>query len=257
MKDVILLVDDNEELLEMIAAELNDQYKIVTASDGKEALEILKAEAVHLVISDVMMPEMDGFEFCSVIKSNIEYSHVPVILLTAKNTLQSQIKGLELGADAYIRKPFDVEHLVVQIANLLTNRKKIREHFANSPLAQLNSIAYTKSDEAFLKKLNDVINDHLDDPELDVEKLATLLTMSRTTLFRKIKALSDLSAKDFININRLKKAAELLASGTHNAFEVSVLVGYNSQSHFGRSFHKYYGITPMDYQKKTRKGRDD
>jgi two-component system cell cycle response regulator len=253
MKEAILLVEDNAELLETIASELMDQYNVFTAFNGKEALDILKTEVVHLVVSDVMMPEMDGFEFCSMIKSNVEYSHVPVILLTAKNTLKSQIKGLELGADAYIKKPFDIEHLTVQIASLLTNRKKIREHFASSPLAQIHSIAYTKADETFLKRLNDVINGHLDDPELDVEKLAALMNMSRTTLFRKIKALSDLSAKDFININRLKKAAELLAKGAYTAFEVSIMVGYNSQSHFGRSFHNYYGLTPTEYQKRKQK----
>jgi DNA-binding response OmpR family regulator len=251
MKPTILLVDDSEDVLEFLVDELNDKYHLLTAANGDQALNIIKQEVVHLVICDVMMPVMDGFEFCRIIKSNIEYSHVPVILLTAKNTLQSKIEGLELGADAYIEKPFAMEYLQVQISNLLSNRTRINEHFAHSPLAHIKSIAHTKSDEYFLAKLNEIICHNLEEPDLDVDKLARLMNMSRPTLFRKIKSIADLTPAELVNITRLKKAAELLAESDYKIYEVSYTVGYNSQTVFGRNFLKQFGMTPTEFQKST------
>lgn len=243
----ILLVDDNEEIIEFLAEVLGAQYAVLKAFDGGEALSILEKEAVHLVVSDVMMPGMDGFDLCRLIKTNFDFSHIPVILLTAKNTLQSKIEGLKLGADAYIEKPFSPEHLEVQIANLLSNRNKIREYFANSPLVHIKSMAYSTADEQFLESLNESIRNHLEDTELDVEKLARIMNMSRPTLYRKIKAISNLTPNELINITRLKKAAEMLAGGQHKVYEVADLVGYNSQNNFGRNFLKQFGITPTEY----------
>lgn len=247
MTPTILLVDDNEEIIEFLADELGGQYTVLKATDGDEAFSILGKEAVHLVISDVMMPVLDGFELCRLIKTNFEFSHIPVILLTAKNTLQSKIDGLKLGADAYIEKPFSPEHLQVQIANLLTNRHKIREYFANSPLVHIKSMAYSTADEQFLETLNETIRLHLEDTELDVEKLARIMNMSRPTLYRKIKAISNLTPNELINITRLKKAAEMLAAGQYKVYEVADMVGYNSQNNFGRNFLKQFGITPTEY----------
>ena len=246
-KPLILLVDDNEEILDFIEDDLDEKYTILKALNGIEALEIIKKECVKLVISDVMMPEMDGFELCKHIKSNFEISHVPVILLTAKNTLQSKIEGLELGADAYIEKPFSPAHLQVQIANLLTNRHKIKEYFANSPLVHIKTMAYSKADETFLEKLNEAIYKNLEKLELDVEHLADIMNMSRPTLYRKIKAISNLTPNELINIARLKKAAELLASGSYRIYEISEMVGYSSQTHFGRNFFKQFNKTPSEY----------
>lgn len=247
MKPVLLLVDDNEEILEFLEHELSEKYSIIKAVHGQEALDILKENAVHLLISDVMMPVMDGFELCKIIKTNFDYSHIPVILLTARNTLQSKIEGLELGADAYIEKPFSPEYLQVQIANLLTNRNKIKEYFASSPLVHIKSMAYSKADELFLEKINDSISRNLEDTEMDVEKLARLMNMSKPTLYRKIKSLSDLTPNELINITRLKKAAELLVEGNHKIYEVADMVGYASQTNFGRNFLKQFGMTPSDY----------
>lgn len=247
MNPLLLLVDDNEEILEFLEHELNEKYTIIKASDGLKALEVLKENAVQLVISDIMMPVMDGFELCRIIKTNFDHSHIPVILLTAKNTLQSKIEGLELGADAYIEKPFSPEYLQVQIANLLTNRNKIKEYFASSPLVHIKSMAYSKADELFLEKINESIFKNLEDTELDVEKLAKLMNMSKPTLYRKIKSLSDLSPNELINITRLKKAAELLVEGRYKIYEVADMVGYASQTNFGRNFLKQFGMTPSDY----------
>jgi len=247
MKPLILLVDDNQDILDFISDDLSLLYAVETALNGEEALVVLKEKPVQLVISDIMMPVMDGFELCKNIKSNFEYSHIPVILLTAKNTLQSKIEGLEQGADAYIDKPFSPAHLQVQVANLLSNRNKIKDYFANSPLVHIKTMAYSKADENFLEKLNDMISRNLANTDLDVEHLADMMNMSRPTLYRKIKALSNLTPNELINITRLKKGAEVLAEGSYKIYEVSDLVGYSSQTHFGRNFHKQFGMSPTEY----------
>jgi two-component system cell cycle response regulator len=246
-KPIILLVDDNEEILDFLSDDLSTDYTVYTAGNGKEALDVLNAESVQLVISDIMMPVMDGFELCRQIKSDIHYSHIPVIMLTAKHTFQSKIEGLEIGADAYIEKPFSPKHLQVQIVNLLNNRSKIKAYFASSPLVHVNTMAYTKADEQFLEKLNDEINRNLANVDLDVEQLAEVMNISRPTLYRKIKSISDLTPNELINIARLKKAAELLAEGNHKMFEISEIVGYTSQTNFGRNFLKQFGMSPTDY----------
>ena len=243
----LLLVDDEEEILDFLERILRTKYAIYRAENGHEALKILSAEAVQLVVSDVMMPEMDGFELCKKIKSNFEFSHIPVILLTAKNTIKSKVAGLELGADAYIEKPFSKEYLLAQIASLIANRSMIREYFASSPLVHIKSMAHSKADERFLELLNETIYKNIEDEQLDVEKLARLLTMSRITLYRKIKAISNLTPVELINITRLKKAAELLAEGDYKIYEVADMVGFSSQSNFARNFHKQFNMTPTDY----------
>ena len=248
-KPVVLLVDDNAEILEFLRLDLNEQYTILTANNGRDALAIIDDKFVDLIVSDVMMPFIDGFQLCQSIKSNILTSHIPVILLTAKNTLQHKMEGLSLGADAYIDKPFSPEHLAVQIANLLVNRIKIKAHYAQSPLVQIKSMAYSKADEHFLDMINKAIYEHMQDEDLDVEHLARYLNMSRPTLYRKISALSNLSPAELINIARLKNAAILLREGLYNINEVAVMVGYSSPNHFGRNFLKQFGVTPSAYLK--------
>ena len=246
-KPMILLVDDNQQILDFVSDDLSEKYDVFKAVNGAEALKVLDQESIHLVISDIMMPVMDGYQLCRSIKSNVEYSHIPIILLTAKNTLKSRIQGLEEGADAYIEKPFSPEHLQVQVANLLTNRHKIKEHFANSPLVNINTIAYSKADERFLELLNDIIRQHIEDKELNVEQLAEFMNMSRATLYRKIKSISNLSPVELINITRLKKAAELLSTDNYKIYEIAEMVGFSSQTQLGRNFHKQFGVSPSDY----------
>lgn len=246
MQPIILLVEDNEEILDFIESNLDDSYTILKTRNGQEALDLLRHEMVDLIVSDVMMPVMDGFEFCKLIKSDVELSHLPCILLTAKNTLQAKLEGLELGADVYIEKPFSPKHLKMQIASLLANRNKIKAYFANSPLAHLKTIAHTKSDERFLDKVNQVIVEHLQDTELDVDRLAKYMNMSRPTFYRKINAISDLTPNDLINLTRLKKAAELMSEG-HNVNEVSEIVGYSSPKIFSKNFEKQFGMMPSEY----------
>ncbi|AHM62245.1 signal transduction histidine kinase [Flammeovirgaceae bacterium 311] len=246
-KPYLLLVENNREMLEFIAGELSADYHILKANNAERALEMLQKESVQLIVSDVMMEGMGGFELCKQIKANIDNSHIPIILLTAKNSLQAKIEGLESGADAYIEKPFSPEHLKVQITNLLTNRNKIKDYFSSSPLVHLKSIAYTKADELFLEKLNEAIYKNIADADLNVDHLAEIMNMSRPTLYRKIKAISNLTPNELINIARLKKAAELLSEGEYKIYEIANIVGYNSQTSFGRNFLKQFGMTPSEY----------
>lgn len=246
----ILIVDDNPEILEFLSDDLSEKFSVFTASNALAAFDILHEQFIHLIISDVMMPEMDGFELCEKIKSDLEYSHIPIILLTAKDTIQSKIEGLNAGADVYIEKPFLIEYLNAQIESLLKNRTKIKQHFATQPLVQLKSIANNKSDEEFLERLKNVIEKNLEDSNLDVEKLSLLLNMSRTSLYRKIKSISDLSATEMINLSRLKKAVELMGKKKYTLSEIVDLVGYSSLNHLGRNFQKQFKMTASEYIKK-------
>lgn len=255
MKPTILLVDDNKEILEFIEEILGEEYHLMKSQHGNQALDILASTSVQLIISDVMMPVMDGFEFCRRIKSNLEHCHIPVILLTAKNTLVSRIEGLELGADAYIEKPFSPRHLKAQVANLITNRGMLREYFVNSPLIHIKTMASGKADELFLGHLNDIILQNLDNAQLDGEFLAESLNMSRPTLYRKIKAISNLTVHELINLARLKKAAALLAEGKFRVFEVSNITGFSSPNHFNRIFSKQFNMSPTSFMKMHTEGK--
>ncbi|ACU02729.1 hybrid sensor histidine kinase/response regulator transcription factor [Pedobacter heparinus] len=244
---VILVVEDNTEIRTFIAGKLAKDFEVLQAGNGQEALDILKEKSTHLIISDIMMPVLDGIALCRAVKENLEYAHIPIILLTAKNTLQSKIEGLEVGADAYLEKPFSPDHLLTQVSNLLAGRDKIKNYFASSPLVHIKSMAYNKADEAFLETLYEAIHKNLDNKSLDVDQLAEIMHMSRPTLYRKIKAISNLSPHELINITRLKRAAELLAEGNHKILKIASMTGFSSQTQFGRSFLKQFGMTPSEY----------
>jgi ligand-binding sensor domain-containing protein/signal transduction histidine kinase/DNA-binding response OmpR family regulator len=246
-RHVILLVEDNKDILDFIAKDLAAEYTVIKAQHGAEAIKKIATANVQLIISDIMMPVMDGYSLCKEVKSNVEYSHIPVILLTAKTSLQAKIEGLEMGADAYIEKPFSQPHLLAQIKSLLNNRDKIKEHFANSPLVNIKTMAYSKADEKFLITINDIIHSNISHPEFNVDQLAKKMNMSRPTLYRKIRGLSNLTPNDLINITRLKKAAELLAEGDYKIYEVAEMVGYSLAANFSRDFMKQFGISPSDY----------
>lgn len=247
MTESILIIDDNEDILDFLSVVLGDSYRLHLALNGEIAQNILDKEIIHLIISDIMMPGIDGFELCRLIKSNVEYCHIPIILLTSKNTYKAHIEGLEVGADAYIQKPFSSELLQVQIANLLKNRRKIKDHFASSPFEDVRVMAHSKTDEAFLKKLDEYIRTNIKDPNIDIDMLAEHMFMSRTTLYRKIKSLSSLSPKELIDITRLKKAANLIARNEFSFYEISKMIGYSSQSLFSRNFQKYFKMSPNEY----------
>lgn len=248
-RPTVLVVEDNTEMLHFIGQEINVHYNVVTAGNGEEAIARLQEYGIQLIISDIMMPVMDGFTLLKKIKTNLEFSHIPIILLTAKNTLQSRMEGLELGADAYIDKPFSMDLLLSQVTNLLNNRSNMRAYYFNSPIANIKSMAYTKADEKFLKKLNDIIDSHINDVNLDVDMIADLMNLSRPTLYRKINGLSNVTPNELIKISRLKKAAELILQGDMRIYEIAEAVGFNSQSYFSRAFSKQFNMSPSQYAK--------
>ena len=195
------------------------------------------------------MPEMNGLELCEHLKSELDYSHIPIILLTAKTTLQAKIEGMKLGADVYIEKPFSVEYLKVCVANLLNNREKLRASFVNSPFVQTGSMAMTKADESFLKTLKEVVVANMQNPDFCLDDMASLLNMSRSSLNRKIKGILDMTPNDYIRLERLKKAAQLLKEGECKINEVCYMTGFNTPSYFTKCFQKQFGILPKDFVK--------
>lgn len=243
----ILVVEDNIDMQNFIIKQLASQYHIFTATNGVEALKVLEKEIVNLVISDIMMPEMDGMELCKYLKSELDYSHIPVILLTAKTTMQAKIAGMKLGADAYIEKPFSVEYLKVCITNLLDNREKLRTAFTHSPFVQTNSIAMTKADETFLKTLNGIVMENMENPDFGPDDMAALLHISRSSLNRKIKGILDMTPNDYIRLERLKKAAQLLKENNYKINEVCYMTGFNTPSYFAKCFQKQFGLLPKDF----------
>ncbi len=249
-KESILIVEDNKDLSKYISNLLQEHhYKTVTAGNGKEALELMIFNKIDLIISDVMMPEMDGFELCTKIKSDLSSCHIPIILLTALNTTQNQVTGLKKGADAYISKPFEEEHLLTQIANLCQQRKQLHEYFATQhpplgPNSQLEGL-----DNYFLSKLNAVIMENLDNEELDVDLIIKTIRLSRSQLHRKLKQLTNFSITEYVRRFRLEKAIELMKSKEFNIDEIAYRVGFNTHSYFTRCFKKQYGVSPKEYMK--------
>jgi len=246
---VILVAEDNEELADFIFSELSEIYNVILTRNGDEAWKMINKHQVQLVVSDVMMPIKKGIDLCREIKNTEKTSHIPVILLTAKSALSARIEGLESGADAYITKPFSMDYLLVQISNLIQNRKIILGHFSNSPLAHLKSLATSSDEKTFLVKLDKVIEDNIKDHELSVDKIAELMNMSRSTLYRSIKEISHLSPNEIINLSRLKKAAYLIKNTNLKIYEIAEAVGYKSQTSFGRNFQKHFGMTPTEFEK--------
>lgn len=245
----ILVVEDSREMQEFVVKQFSAEYQVLTAMNGVGALKVLEEHVVHLVISDIMMPEMDGLELCEHLKSELDYSHIPIILLTAKTTLQAKIEGMKLGADAYIEKPFSVEYLKVCVTNLLSNREKLRVSFAHSPFVQTNSMALTKADEVFLKTLKEIIDENMQNPDFCIDDMASLLNMSRSSLNRKIKGVLDMTPNDYIRLERLKKAAQLLQEGECKINEVCYMTGFNTPSYFTKCFQKQFGVLPKDFIK--------
>ncbi|MBR1940762.1 MAG: response regulator [Bacteroidaceae bacterium] len=251
----ILVVEDDKEMNLYITSLLIPLYNVENAENGKQALDIIKERSIHLVISDIMMPVMGGYELLKEIKSDESISHIPIILLTVKATIPDRLKGIEMGADAYIDKPFSSDVLLAQISNLISNRENIRQFYYKTPFANMKSVAVSKADESFLDSLNNIINEHLSDVDLSMNVLADYMNMSRPTFYRRISSISNTSPNDLVRIARLKKAAELLITTDMKIYEVSEAVGFRSQSYFWSSFIKHFGVSPSKYAKMNRNKR--
>jgi len=203
-----------------------------------------------LVITDLMMPRMDGIELCEKLKNDERTSHIPIVMLTAKVTLEDKVTGYLTGADDYIPKPFNMVELKARLANLIEQRKKLRERFSREVTLQPRDISITPLDEQFLNKAIEAVEKHMDDENYDLTRLRDDMNMTRSTLFRKLHALTNQSPNEFIRTIRLKRAASLLTQHFGNVTQVSLEVGFNNLSYFNRSFKKLFGISPMEYVKK-------
>ena len=251
----LLLVEDNETMLEFMSERLREVFTVETATNGQEALEVLRNRRIDLVISDIMMPVMNGWELCKEIKSDMDLSHIPVIFLTAKNDIDSKINGLKYGAEAYVEKPFSFNYLKEQVLSLLDNRRREREAFAKRPFFSVNNMQMNKADEEFMNKVIRIIEDNITDDNFGVEKMADILCMSRSSLLRKIKTIFNLSPLDFIRLIRLKKAAEYIQEGKYRIGDICYMVGINSPSYFSKLFLKQFGMTPKDFEKQYQSGK--
>jgi len=246
-REKILIVDDNEDFRDFLSRKLGERYSVFTASDGKEAREILGKEMIDLVVTDLMMPGMDGASLCTSIKEDINTSHIPVILVTAKSDMNTRIECIRKGADDFIPKPFQTSYLLVRIENMLKARENLKKAFSSSPDFSFSEIATSSRDEEFISQLKSIIESRMEDPALDVDILADSMNMSRATFYRKMKGISDVSPNEFIKLCRLRKAAELLAAGNTHINEIAYSVGFSSPSYFSRSFSKQFGVSPKDY----------
>lgn len=244
---IMLIVDDNEDMLHFLSSHFQASYTIVTAVDGVDALNKLKEQEVALIISDWMMPNMNGIDLCKAVRNNQLTSHIPFILLTAKTDTEAKITSMNCGADAYIEKPFSLQYLEACIKNLLELRLQLRQKFSQMPTVSINSIAANQSDKVFLEKMNHLIEENLNNEELSVDFLAEKLCISRSGLFVKIKGLANTTPNEMIQIIRLKKAASLLLENQYRINEVSYMVGFNNPSYFSKCFQKQFGMKPGEY----------
>lgn len=243
----ILIIEDNYDLRNYLKNLLSLQYRIVTASNGKQGLETALTIIPELVITDVLMPQMDGFEVCRQLKNDILSSHIPVIILTAFSEPDKQIGGLKTGADAYITKPFDENILLAQIENLLASRSKLREVFSVSDTAWEDGMNVLFSDKMLIEKATDIVENHLNDRSFVIDQLAGKIGISTSSLYRKLKVLTNQSPTEFVRYIRLKKAIRLMNEGNTNVDEIGFAVGFNSHSYFTSSFKKQFGKTPSEY----------
>ncbi|MFC2092746.1 ATP-binding protein [Bacteroidota bacterium] len=248
-KSLLLIVDDNADVRTYIRGHLDESYRVLEAVDGKDGMDKALEYIPDMIVSDVMMPEMDGFELCEELKNDERTSHIPVILLTAKAASEDKIEGLETGADDYIMKPFDAKELQVRIKNLIEQRKKLRERFHKEATIPIKKGKYSQIDEEFLKKTMEVIEKHISEPEFSLGEFGREIGMSRTQLHRKVRALTDYSPHNFLRFIRLNHAAELLSKGTGNVTEIAYDVGFSSLSHFAKAFKEQFGKNPSDYNK--------
>ncbi len=244
---LVLIVEDNADLRTYIGEILQSNYRLIEAADGVDGYFQAQEKVPDLIISDVMMPKMDGFQLCAKLKTDEITSHIPIILLTARATKASKLEGLETGADDYLIKPFDAEELQVRIKNLITQRRQLRTRFSQKLLVEPHEIAVTSADERFLQWALNLIEENMADPEFNAEEFSRRIGLSRSQLHRKLDALTGQSTTEFIRAIRLKRAASLIKQGFGNISEIAFEVGFNHLSYFTECFRKEFGVNPKDY----------
>lgn len=247
-KPLVLIVEDNYDLRTFLVQSVKAEYRVLGAENGKEGFDLARKYTPDLVISDIMMPVMDGLELCSRLKNDIHTSHIPVILLTAKAMIEHWVEGLETGADDYIPKPFNLKVLQLKISNLIESRRKLRQLYSRNENVAPTEITSNQLDQQFIERAYQVIERHLQEPEFPVDQFAREMMVSKSLLFKKIKAITGNSIIDFVNLYKLRKAVAQMASGTsHNISEIAFEAGFNDPKYFSRIFRKVYGVPPSEY----------
>lgn len=246
----VLLVEDNRQLLDMMGEALGSWYRVLCAKNGAEALDLMAGNDVDVVVSDVMMPVMDGITLCSKIKGDINFSHIPVILLTAKISVEAKVAGMKSGADVYLEKPFAIEQLYMQIENLFRLRQNFHKRMGaaegNMDVTAASELGVNQQDMTFLQKVQDVFEDNVADETFSIDMLASALNMSRSSFYRKLKALTGMTPVDFMRAQRIRRGASLLLTG-RSVSEVAAMVGFSSPSYFTKCFKMELGVLPKDY----------
>lgn len=246
---IVLVVEDHFDLRNFICEQIEDDYTVIEAEHGKKGLLLAEELLPDLIISDVMMPEMDGFELCKEIKSNFKTNHIPVILLTAKAALENKLEGLETGADDYLIKPFNTEELKARVRNLIHLRRQMREKFRSEMILKPADVIVPSNQRIFIEKLTSIIEKNIEDDNFSVEILSKEIGMSRSQLHRKVKALTNQPPNEFIRNFRLKRASDLIRQNAGNIAEISYKVGFGSQAYFTKLFQEMYGVTPTEFRK--------
>jgi len=256
MRNNVLLVVHNEEEQTALSDKLQHSYGIYVARNIEEIQHVVECASIQLIICNEEKPMINGWRICEIIKSSFHFAHIPVVLLTTCDSRRSKIKILETGVDAFVSKPLDWNYLQAQIKNLIANRLKIAEHFGHSIATAKEPLALQDEND-FVKKLNDCIVENIHKKVLSVDFMARSMNMSRPTLYRKIKHITDRTPNELIGLARLNQAATLLLSADYRVFEVAKMVGFNSQSTFGKAFLKLFKVTPTEYQRIHKKALPD
>ena len=248
----VLVVEDNTELLNLTCDALHEWYHIYRATNGLEALNVLAGESIDVIVSDVMMPVMDGIELCRRVKGDIIYSHIPLILLTAKTTLEAKVEGMESGADVYLEKPFSIQQLHLQIKNLLRMRQNFHKRMSslNGDLekVQPSEFGLTRQNLQFVEHVQQILIDNMSDESFSIDSMAGMMNMSRSSFYRKLKSLTGQSPVDFLKSQRITRGAALLLEGFF-VTEVAVKVGFSSSSYFTKCFKQQFEMLPKEYVK--------
>ena len=256
-KAAVLVVDDEADLRDFLCEELSEYIRAVyTASNGAEAMKMLqeKENEIDVIVSDVMMPEMNGYELCHYVKTHVEVSHIPVILLTARSDEQSRLMGYKNGADDYLTKPFDVIQLKENINKLLLNRKLTRNLYAShtDEMPDLHRVTISSADEKFLEQFHKAVEDNISNADLNNQMLVEIMGLSRTLMYNKVKALTGLNLKEYVNKVRMDYAKTLIRSGQYSQADVAEKAGFGSARYFSTAFHAYTGLTPTQYKNQAR-----
>ena len=251
--DAILLVEDNDELREFLKESLHESYHVVEARNGKEGLDMAKANSPSLIITDVIMPGMNGFDFCRAVKQDIDTSHIPVVILTARTTTSSQVEGLDAGADYYFSKPLNMDLLLLTIRNRFDQDRKLKQRYSNDSHVQAMDLVHSEKDKEFMTRLLQIIDTQLANPDFEIGYLCQEMGMSRTRLYQKIKSISHQPIGDFIRTVRLKTAVQIMTHEDVSLSEVMVRVGIQTQSYFTKAFKKEFGKTPTQFIQEMKK----